>query len=88
MGISKRVASYRAFSTYANYALRSDQLDQFVGSGALAIALGIGLEVAQIANVTSLVLWSTVCLAVWVDYASCHKLSMLNCEGICCIDSQ
>lgn len=32
--------------TYANDALRADQLDQLVGNGAFAVALGVGLEVA------------------------------------------
>lgn len=57
--------------TYANNALRADQLDQLVGDGALAIALGVGLEVAQVTDVAVLISWGTVCLAVGVDLDNC-----------------
>ena len=54
--------------TYANDALGSDQLDELVGDRALAIALGVGLEVAKVTNMAVLVGWGTVGLAVRVDY--------------------
>lgn len=52
----------------AENALRTNQLDELVSDGALSIALAVGLEVAQVTNVTLRVRWSTVSLAVWVDY--------------------
>lgn len=54
--------------TYANNALGTDQLDELVGGRALAVALSIGLEVAQITYMASLIGRSTVSLAVGVDY--------------------
>ena len=56
------------FETYADNALGTDQLDEPVGGCALAIALGISLEVSEIAYMASLVLGSTVGLAVRIDY--------------------
>jgi hypothetical protein len=58
--------------TYANNALRADQLDELGGS-ALAIALSIGLEVAKVPNMADLISRSTVCLAVWVDCSIIYK---------------
>jgi hypothetical protein len=55
------------YSTYSNNALRSNQLDELICDRALAIALGISLEVAKIANMAGLVGWSTVCLSEWID---------------------
>lgn len=52
----------------AEDALGADQLDELVGDGTLGVALTIGLEVAQVTNVTLRVGWSAVGLAVWVDY--------------------
>ena len=48
-------------------ALRADQLDELVGNGALGVALAVGLEIAQVTNVTLVVSGCTVSLAVWVD---------------------
>lgn len=52
----------------AEDALGADQLDELVGDGALGVALGVGLEVAQVANVTLAVGRSTVGLVVRVDW--------------------
>jgi hypothetical protein len=51
----------------ADHALGSDQLDELVRHAALAVALAVGLEVAQVANVALAVLGGAVGLAVWVD---------------------
>jgi hypothetical protein len=59
--------------TYANNALRADQLDELVGGRSLAIALSIGLEVAKVPNMADLISRSTVCLAVWVDCSIIYK---------------
>jgi hypothetical protein len=53
--------------TYADNAVWADELDQSVGDGADGVALGISLEVTEIANVTLLVGWGTVVLALGVD---------------------
>lgn len=53
--------------TYAQDALSADQLDKLVLHGAGGIALGIGLEVAQVTDVTLGIGGSTVGLAEGVD---------------------
>ena len=52
----------------AEDALGADQLDELVGDGALGVALGVGLEVAQVADVALAVGGSTVGLVVGVDW--------------------
>lgn len=54
--------------TYAQNALGTDQLDKLVLNGAVGIALGIGLEVTKVTNVTVGISGSTVGLAEGVDY--------------------
>jgi hypothetical protein len=54
--------------TYADNALRADQLDELVCSGTFAIALSIGFEVSKVAHMADIVSRSTVCLAMGVDY--------------------
>jgi hypothetical protein len=56
--------------TYAQDALGTDQLDELVLHGAGGIALGIGLEVAQVTDVTVGIGGSTVGLAEGVDWMS------------------
>lgn len=51
----------------ADDAVGADQLDQGVGGRALGVALTIGLDVAEIANVAGLVGGSTVGLLVRVE---------------------
>jgi len=48
-------------------ALWADQLDVLVSDGALAIALAVGLEVAEVTDVTLRVGGCAVSLAVWVE---------------------
>jgi hypothetical protein len=67
---------YLAWEIYANDALRSNQLDELVGGRALAIALTIGLEVAQIAYMADLIGRGTVGLAEWVDFLFCQPPSL------------
>jgi hypothetical protein len=50
-----------------NDGLGADELDELVGHGALGVALGISLEVAEVTNVADLVGRSTVGLAVGVE---------------------
>lgn len=52
----------------AEDALGADQLDVLVGDSALGVALGVGLEVAQVADVALAVGGSTVGLVVGVDW--------------------
>lgn len=52
----------------AQNALGSDQLDMLVRDGALAVALAIGLEIAEVAYVAVGVFGGAVLLAVWVDF--------------------
>lgn len=53
--------------TYANDGLGANQLDVLVLNAALGVALGIGLDVAQVTNVAGLVRGGTVGLVVRVD---------------------
>jgi hypothetical protein len=55
------------YLTYTDDGLRADQLDVLVLNAALGVALGIGLDVAQVTNVADLVRGSTVGLVVRVD---------------------
>lgn len=51
----------------AEDALGPDQLDEFVGDGALGVALAVCLEVAEIADVADVVGGGAVLLGVGVD---------------------
>ena len=53
--------------TYAKNALSTDQLNKLVLLGANGVTLSIGLEVAQVTDVTLLILGGTVGLAEGVD---------------------
>jgi hypothetical protein len=53
--------------TYAQDGLSANQLDKVVLLGAGSVALSIGLEVAEVTDVTNLVGGSTVGLAEGVD---------------------
>ena len=53
--------------TYADDALRADELDELVGHRALGVALSIGLDVAEVTDVAGLVRGSSVSLAEGVD---------------------
>lgn len=64
---------------YANNTLWTDQLDETIGDSSLTIALSIGFEVSKIADMTSLVSWSTVCFAKWVDYSFVISLVLAHC---------
>lgn len=54
--------------THANNAILPNQLHQLIGDGALGVAVGVGLEVAQIADVTLVVGGGAVRLAEGVDF--------------------
>lgn len=73
---SEEVWGQRGWRTYANNALGSNQLDELVGNAALGVALGVCLEVAQVADVTLLVPGSTVGLVEGVDCAVMNKLAI------------
>jgi hypothetical protein len=55
------------FPTYADDALGANELDEQVGHGALGVALGVGLEVAEITDMAGLIGAVTVSLVVGVD---------------------
>lgn len=60
----------------SQYALRPDQLDQLVLNATLRIALGISLEVAEIANVTLGIAGGAVGFGEGVDYSKCPVSDM------------
>jgi hypothetical protein len=66
-GILPRFGGSAGGKAYANDALGADELDELVAHGALGVALGVGLDVAQVANVTVLIRGRAVRLAVGVD---------------------
>jgi hypothetical protein len=57
--------------SYANDTLRTDELDELVRYGSLAVALGVSLEVAQVADVAVLIRWGAMLLIKRVD---CYPL--------------
>lgn len=59
-------------STYTKHTLRPDQLDQLVLDGTGRVALGIGLIVAEISNVTFLVAGGSMRLVLGID---CYQVS-------------
>lgn len=63
----RRVSSLGGL-TYADDAIRADELDQLVGGGAGGVSLGISAEVAEVTNVALLVGRGTVVLATGVDW--------------------
>jgi hypothetical protein len=64
--------------TYTNNALGSNQLDQLVGVASLGVALAVSLEVAQITDVTLLVVGCTVGLVLGVDYSALAAIPILT----------
>lgn len=63
----------------AKNALRADQLDELVRHAAGGVALGVGLEVAQVADVALAVAGGAVGLVVGVDCAERKKESACWC---------
>jgi hypothetical protein len=59
----------------AEHALRADQLDELVRDAALGVALGVGLEVAQVADVALAVRGGAVGLVVGVDWVGRKRVS-------------
>jgi hypothetical protein len=59
----------------AEHALRADQLDELVRDAALGVALGVGLEVAQVADVALAVRRGAVRLVVGVDWVGRKRVS-------------
>lgn len=57
----------RRVETYAKNALLANQLDQLIADAALAVAAGVGLEVAEVADVADIVAWGAVGLAEGVE---------------------
>jgi hypothetical protein len=53
--------------SHANNALWPNQLDESILDRTRGIALGVGLNVAQVTDMTFLIFGSTVGLIVWVD---------------------
>lgn len=56
--------------TYAENALLANQLDVLVLDCSLSISLRICLEVTQVTDVSVLIFWGTVLLAMWVEVRS------------------
>ena len=54
-------------ATHPNDTFSTDQFDKFVCHGALRIALSVGFEVTQVADMTFGVRWGSVIFVVWVD---------------------
>ena len=52
----------------AEDALGTDQFDLGIGDGALGVARGVGLEVAQVANVAVGVFGGAVLFGEWIDW--------------------
>lgn len=52
----------------SKHALRANQLDEAVFLRALAVALAVGLEVSEVADVAVAVFWRAVFFAVGVDW--------------------
>ena len=67
--LAKVVSSAVHDNSAAKNALWANELDQLVGNGALGIALAIGLEVAQVTNVTFGVRRGAVLLSLRVDWS-------------------
>ena len=65
----------------AEDALGADQLDELVGDGALGVALGVGLEVAQVTDVALGVGGGAVGLVVGVDWWEERGVSWLYGTG-------
>jgi hypothetical protein len=63
--------------TYSNNALWTNQLDELVGGASLGVSLAIIFQVSQVTNMADLIVWSTMCLAVWVDYTG-YQIQQLS----------
>ena len=67
--LSKIVGSSVDNDSAAQDALGSNELNKLVADLAICIALSVSLEVAKISDMAVLVGWSTVLLAVGVDWS-------------------
>lgn len=56
-------------ATYSEHTLLANQLDQAIADAALGVALGIGLDVAQVTDVALRIRRRSVGLAIRVVYA-------------------
>jgi len=56
----------------------ANELDQAVAVVALGVSLGIGLEVAKVANMAFLVAWGTVGLAMGVVWSEMCQLDVFQ----------
>jgi hypothetical protein len=68
LALSKVIGAGVDDNSAAKNALGADQLDELVRDGALGVALGVGLEVAQVADVALAVGGGAVGLVVGVDW--------------------
>lgn len=59
--------------TYADDAVRANQLDEAVLDRSLGVTLGISVDVAEVTDVTGVVSGSAVGLAVRVDFAKVSR---------------
>jgi len=72
------VNGWLGIQTYPKDTLLANQFDLRVTNASLAIPLRVGLEVAQVSNMTDLIVWGTVCLAMWVDFLRRSKSVSTN----------
>lgn len=63
----------RPVLTYADDAVRANQLDEAVLDRSLGVTLGISVDVAEVTDVTGVVSGSAVGLAVRVDFAKVSR---------------
>lgn len=82
LGRKWRCRSSAGENTYANDAVRANELDLVVGGGAGGVALGISAEVAEVTNVALLVGRGTVVLATGVDWRM--KLAWSSIDFVVC----
>jgi hypothetical protein len=66
----RRTGTRKGKYTYAQNAMLANQLDVLVGNGALGVALAVGLDVAEVADVALAVGGGAVGFAEGVDCAT------------------
>jgi len=76
LALAKVIGASVDNNSAAENALGADQLDVLVGDGAFGVALGVGLEVAQVADVALAVGGGAVGLVVGVD---CGMVVLVGC---------
>jgi hypothetical protein len=81
-GLLASMLRHKVASAYSENALGSDQLNERVLNRAVRIAIGIGLDVSEVTNVTVAVARGAVVLPMRVD---CHFVSIMSIARLACI---